>query len=240
MLNVQGLSRSTKKGKFMKILKCSNFLKASKMTRFLFITAVLCFITSCSNKGTNVVSSWSDENQQSKTYNKILILGISEKISSRAAVESAIVKRLFEEDIPAVASLSLFPPQLQEKPVTEEKMINAVKSNNIDAVLIISLLDKKEEEQVVPSTSYTTGPMHPYYHAPYYGYYSMAHRTVHTPERTIKTEKFYLESNFFSVKSKELVWTAQSESIDPENISDFAVEYSETIVNSMLNAKLFD
>jgi hypothetical protein len=224
----------------MKILKCSNFLKASKMTRFLFITAVLCFITSCSNKGTNVVSSWSDENQQSKTYNKILILGISEKISSRAAVESAIVKRLFEEDIPAVASLSLFPPQLQEKPVTEEKMINAVKSNNIDAVLIISLLDKKEEEQVVPSTSYTTGPMHPYYHAPYYGYYSTTHRTVHTPGHTVKIEKYYLEANFFSVKSKELVWTAQSETIDPENISDFAVEYSETIVNSMLNAKLFD
>jgi len=227
----------------MKILKCSNFLKASKMTRFLFITAVLCFITSCSNKGTNVVSSWSDENQQSKAYNKILILGISEKISSRAEVESAIVKRLFKENISAVASLSLFPPQLQAKPVSEERMIGAVKSNNIDAVLIISLLDVKKEETAVPATTYTTyttGPMHPYYHAPYYGYYSTAHRTVHTPEHTVKTEKFYLESNFFSVKSKELVWTAQSESIDPENISDFAVQYSEAIISEMLDAKLFD
>ena len=222
----------------MKIFTASNFSKVSKVNRLLFITAVLFFITSCSNKGTNVVSSWSDENQQSKAYNKILVLGISEKISSRAEVESAIVKRLFEENIPAVASLSLFPPQLQAKPVSEERMIGAVKSNNIDAVLIISLLDKKEEEQVVPSSSYTTGPMYPY--APYYGYYSMAHRTVHTPERTIRTEKFYLESNFFSVKSKELVWTAQSESIDPKNISEFAVQYSETIVKSMLNAKLFD
>ena len=224
----------------MKTLTDSNFSKASKVNRLLFITAVLFFITSCSTEGTNIVSSWTNENYQSKTYKKILVLGVSENNSNRAEVESAIVKRLFEKDIPAVASLSLFPPQLQAKPVTEEKMIDAVKSNNIDAVLIISLLDKKEEEQVVPSTSYTTGPMHPYYHAPYYGYYSMAHRTVHTPERTIKTEKFYLESNFFSVKSKELVWTAQSESIDPENISDFAVEYSEAIVNSMLNAKLFD
>ena len=224
----------------MKIFTASNFLKVSKVNRLLLLTAVLFFLTSCSNKGTNVVSSWSDENQQSKVYNKILILVISEKISSRAEVESAIVKRLFKENIPAVASLSLFPPQLQAKPVSEEKMIGAVKSNNIDAVLIISLLDKKEEEQVVPSTSYTTGPMNPYYHAPYYGYYSMAHRTVHTPERTIKTEKFYLESNFFSVKSKELVWTAQSESIDPENISDFAVEYSEAIISEMLEAKLFD
>jgi len=42
------------------------------------------------------------------------------------------------------------------------------------------------------------------------------------------------------VKSKELVWTAQSESIDPENISDFAVQYSETIISAMLHAKLFD
>ena len=222
----------------MKAITGSNFSNASKMHRLLLITAVLFFITSCSNKGTKVVTSWSNENYQSKAYNKILVLGISEKISSRAEVESAIVKRLFEKDINAVASLSLFPPQLQHAPVSEERMVSAVKSNNIDAVLIISLLAKKEEEQVVPSTSYTTGPMYPY--APYYGYYSTAHRTVHTPERTVKTEKYYLESNFFSVKSKELVWTAQSESIDPKNISEFAVQYSETIVNSMLNAKLFN
>jgi hypothetical protein len=169
-----------------------------------------------------------------------MVLGISKNNSNRAEVESAIVKRLYEKNIPAVASMSLFPPQLQAKPVTEEKMLGAVKSNNIDAVLIISLLDKKEEERVVPSTSYTTGPAYPYYHAPYYGYYSMAHRTVHTPKHTVKTKKFYLESNFFSVKSKELVWTAQSETIDPENISEFAVQYSEAIVGEMLDAKLFD
>jgi hypothetical protein len=42
------------------------------------------------------------------------------------------------------------------------------------------------------------------------------------------------------VKSKELVWTAQSETIDPENISDFADQYSETIIGEMLGAKLFD
>ena len=167
-----------------------------------------------------------------------MVLGISENNSNRAEVESAIVKRLFEKNIPAVASLSLFPPQLQAAPVSEEKMISAIESNNIDAVLIISLLNKKEEEQTVPSRTYTE-PMHSYY-TPYYGYYSTVHRTVHTPGYTVKTEKYYLESNFFSVKSKELVWTAQSESIDPENISDFAVQYSETIISEMLRDKLFD
>ena len=224
----------------MQIFTDSNFSKASKVNRLLFVTAVLFFITSCSPKGTNVVSSWSNENYQSKTYNKILVLGISENNSNRAEVESAIVKRLLKKNIPAVASLSLFPPQLQAAPVSEEKMISAIESNNIDAVLIISLLNKKEEERPVPSTTYTTAPMYPYYVTPYYGYYSTTHRTVHTPGYTVKTEKFYLESNFFSVKSKELVWTAQSESIDPKNISDFAVQYSETIINSMLQAKLFD
>ncbi|MBW1764202.1 MAG: hypothetical protein JRJ23_05590 [Deltaproteobacteria bacterium] len=223
----------------MKILTDSKFSKVSKVNRLLFVTAVLFFITSCSNKGTNVVSSWSNENYQSKNYNKILVLGVSENNSNRAEFESAIVKRLFEKDIPAVASLSLFPPQLQKAPVSEEKMVSAVKSNNIDAVLIISLLDKKVEERTVPSTTYTE-PMNTYYVTPYYGHYSTAHRTVHTPGHTVRTEKFYLESNFFSVKSKELVWTAQSESIDPENISDFAVQYSETIISEMLDAKLFD
>ena len=225
----------------MKILTDSDFSKTSNVNRLLFITAVLFFITSCSTKGTNIVSSWTNENYQSKTYKKILVLGISEHNSNRAEVESAIVKRLFKKNIPAVASLSLFPPQLQVTPVSEEKMVSAIKSNNIDAVLIVSLLDIKEEQRHVPSRSYTEPIMYPsYYYTPYYGYYSTSHRTVHTPGYTVNTEKVYLESNFYSVKSKELVWTAQSESIDPENISDFAVQYSETIVSAMLHAKLFD
>ena len=224
----------------MKILTDSKFSKVSKVNRLLFVTAVLFCITASTRKDTNVVSSWSNENYQSKTYNKILVLGVSENNSNRAEVESAIVKRLFEKDIPAVASLSLFPPQLQKAPVSEEKMIDAVKNNNIDGVLIISLLDIKREEKAVPATSYTTGPRYPYYRTPYYGHYSTMHRTVHTPGHTVRTKKFYLESNFYSVKSKELAWTLQSESIDPENISDFAVQYSETIVSSMLDAKLFD
>ncbi len=223
----------------MEILTGSNFSKASKVNRLLFITAVLFFITSCSTKGTTIVASWTNENYQNKTYKKILILGVSEKNSSRAEVESAIVKRLFKKKIPSVASLSLFPPQLQNAPVSEERMISAIKSNNIDAVLIVSLLDIKEEQRHVSSRTYME-PMYPYYHTPYYGYYSTAHTTVHRPGYTVKTEKVYLESNFYSVKSKELVWTAQSESIDPENISDFAVQYSETIISAMLHAKLFD
>jgi hypothetical protein len=101
----------------MKIPTDSGFSKASKVNTLLLITAVLFFITSCSTKGTSIISSWTNENYHSKTYKKILVLGISENNSKRAEVESAMVKRLFEKDIPAVASLSLFPPQLQHAPV---------------------------------------------------------------------------------------------------------------------------
>jgi len=145
----------------MKTLTSSYFSKASKMNRLLCITAVLFFITSCSQKGTSVVTSWTNDNYQNKTYKKILVLGVSENNSNRAEVESAIVKRLFEKDIPAVASLSLFPPQLQHAPVSEEKMIDAVKNNNIDGVLIISLLDIKREEKALIIVLLTTGIIHP-------------------------------------------------------------------------------
>jgi hypothetical protein len=84
----------------MKILTDRVFSKGSKVSRLLFITAVLFFITSCSPKGTNVVSSWSNENQQNTTYKKILILGVSEHNSNRAEVESAMVKRLAKKMYP--------------------------------------------------------------------------------------------------------------------------------------------
>ena len=51
----------------MKILTDSDFSKVSIVNRLLFITAVLFFITSCNPKGTNVVTSWTDEDYQSKT-----------------------------------------------------------------------------------------------------------------------------------------------------------------------------
>lgn len=233
----------------MKILTNSDFSKASKVNRLLLITAVLSFITCCSTKGTNIISSWTNENYQNKSYKKILVLGISGNNSNRAAVESAMVKRLYKKDIPAVASLSLFPPKIQDAPVSEEVMIRELKSKNIDAVLVVSLLRIKKEQKSVPARTYTEpaygglypyDPMYPYYDMPFYGYYSTAYRTVHKPGYTVETEKVYLESNFYSVKNKELVWTAQSESVDPGHISEFAAQYSETIVNAMLYAKLFD
>ena len=238
--------------KTMKKLTGCDLLKTSKVTKFFLIVTGLFFITSCATS-THIVSSWTNEDYQKKSYEKVMVLGVSDNNSARGAVESALVKRLTENNIPAVSSLNLFPDALKNKLLSKEEIVSKLKSKNIDALLVVSLLDIKEEQNYVPGHTYTE-PVHsyhnhpavyynsryPYYNTSYYGYYSTAYRTVHEPGYYVNTKKIYLETNFYSVEMEGLVWTAQSESIDPNNVGELSIQYAEIVVSAMLQDELFD
>ena len=54
----------------------------------------------------------------------------------------------------------------------------------------------------------------------YYGFYGTTYAAVHTPGYFDTNTTLTLESNLYSVATNELVWTGQSETIDPNSIED--------------------
>jgi hypothetical protein len=131
------------------------------MKKFLlyFSSALtLLSLTSCSSA--LLTSSWTNETYTAQRYEKVLVLAVASKTSNRASVEGAVSDELKKQGINAISSLSLFPGSQkafsdQQSKISKEELAQKLKEQNVDGLLILSLLDKKVEEVYVEGTTYT-------------------------------------------------------------------------------------
>lgn len=172
----------------------TKFLKAITLT----LTALV--ITACAN--TKPVGEWSNENFSGK-LNNILIIGVASRSTRRRIFEDKFVDGLAALKVNATPSYKLITSSLN---LSRQDVENAIKGQNMGAVLVTRLAGIKEKEV---------------YHQPdnqdenlsYFSYYDKAlHQTndgYYAQYRIIT-----LETNLYDTKSGELVWSLQSETMD--------------------------
>jgi hypothetical protein len=96
---------------------------------------IIILLISCTQ--TRVVS-FSDPEAKYKSYNKIAVLGDTEDLSDRLAIEEKMVETLRDNGAKAVSSLSLLPPT-RSFTIEEENAI--MTSNNIQAIVLVQVAD---------------------------------------------------------------------------------------------------
>jgi hypothetical protein len=215
---------------FTSLIKKNNFMKIYLK---ILIASVLFIFASCGSV-TDITGYWNEDNLMNKTYKKIAVLAITNSIENRNIVESSFTEKLITNGYGAVKGSDLLSPEvIKRKDKTE--IAEILKKNNVDGVLVLSLLDIKESEHYVPGTE-------TYYPRPYYGgyydYYYYNYDRVYTPGYYAKSTQVYLESNFYNIADGKLVSTMQTETVDPMNVSDLADSFSKTIVKFMIENKM--
>lgn len=214
--------------------------------------------TSCSSA--RLTSSWTNETYTPQKYSKVLVFAIASQTSNRAAVEGAMTNELNKHGINAVSSLSVFPSshhlsEEQQARIPKEELAQKLKDNNIDGLLVLSLLDKRQEEVYVEghTTTHTeTTPQQVYvepvynyhydgyndrydpYYRDYYTYYQTVQTTVTEPGYYENQTTLYLESNFYRVSDATLVWSGQSEVVDPSSLSTGANDWAATVTKALV------
>jgi hypothetical protein len=198
---------------------------------------------SCSSV-TEVNGTWKKPGTTSQKYKKIAVIGISKEVVKRAAVEKAVVADMKKYGINAVPGVDILPDtfvdsdgdgKVDEKAKTE--MVEKLKAAGVDAAFVISLSGTKEEEYYVPGT-YSYGPSY----SPYAGYYGFnsyfygAWNTVYSPGYYTKQTNVFFVSNFYSLNDLKLVWSAQSETFNPQSLKDFADSYAKTVVEEFVGS----
>ena len=214
-------------------------------------------LTSCSTA--RLTSSWTNETYTPQPYEKILVFAIAAQTSNRAAVEGAMSNEFRKHGINVVSSLSLFPesqnagagPQLK---ISKEELAQKLKDNGIDGLLVLSLLDRREEQVYVEghTTTHSTstpqqGYIEPYnyhhngyndrydpYYNDYYVYYETVQTTVTTPGYYENQTTLYLESNFYRVSDASLAWSGQTEVVDASSVTQGANDWAATLVKALI------
>jgi hypothetical protein len=176
-------------------------MKSTTPFRAILFVFTALMLSACATK--RPVMEWQDEGFTDALDN-ILIIAAIERSTRRRVYEDEFVEALAALNVDATPSYELMTTSMT---ISRETVAAAIKGQDIDAVLVTRLLGVKEEEVYHPPTYYD-------HHSSYHRYYTHALKSDNRAYyRRFKV--LTLETNIYDATTKELVWSMQSESIEP-------------------------
>jgi hypothetical protein len=212
------------------------------MKKILFLSFALLMFTyfsSCSSV-TEVSGTWKKPATVAKRYSKICVLGASKDVVKRSMVEKAVVSQMALNGITAVAGVNILPDSFidsdnngQVDNQNKEALAAKLKEAGVDGVFLITLQDVKKSEQYVPGTT-VYAPYSGFY--PFYNNYWGAYNMVNTPGYYVQNTNYFLSSNFYDMSTEQLIWSAQSQTFNPNSLSDFSQSYASSVVQEFVES----
>jgi hypothetical protein len=176
-----------------------------------------------------LVSVWKDDTYRGEHFRKLLVIGTAEKPGVRRFFEDEFVDQLRARGIQAVASYTLIP---LDKVTDKETVAEKIKGQDIDAVLITRLVDKRVVESYRPAGERIVVP-HSYYND-WHQYYADSIRFSAAPTYTVKKE-VSLETNLYETRNEKLVWSGLTR-MTLENERDKQIKgYVTLIIKTLLS-----
>ncbi len=175
----------------------------------LFSIALVLMLAGCGPKA-KITSSWVDPSQKSYAANDILVLGMSRSEPVLKLWENVFVDLFTKTDIRTMASYKV----IGNVPDPDREIIEAaIKKTGASSVLITHMVDSKSETQTYPgSVHFLPGG----FYGGMYGYYGHTYQAVYTPPSNLTRTVVRLETNLYDVATAGLIWSAQSEAINPK------------------------
>ncbi len=193
-----------------------------KYSTFSFIILVMGCHTS------KITTSWKGSNLISYQYDKILVLGLI-KDNDRLLqenMENHFIGDLKNLGYHSISALKEYGPKAFNK-MDEETAISTLQNSGVEAILTIVLLDKKKERKYVPSN-----PIRFWSHSRDF------YDRIYTPGYFVTDTKYFWESNFYDMKTQQLLYSVQTTSFDPSDKESMAHEYGKMIVKNMVKQKI--
>lgn len=201
---------------------------------------VLCLVlvSGCS-PSTEISATWINPEAGNKNYDNVLVVAMTDRVNIKQTAEDALVEELTAQGINAIRSIDEFPPSLQKGMVAnKEELLQLVQENRHDAILTVAVVDEETETRHVAGAG-GFAPMGRFdYYGNFWGYYS--HSPAMYQQGYYQEDKIYfIETNLYDAETERLVWSAQSETVNPGRLDREARKYAEVTVNELTKKNLF-
>lgn len=211
----------------------------NKLNGFLLIGASLLMACGAS---TTLTGRWK-EPTATTTYKNIFIAAMTEKTSNKQTAEQAMADELKIEGVSSTKSGDMFPYKFtHENKPSKEELIEKIRQNGNDAIITFALIKKKEEVRYVPGNNNAYAPYGgPYgYYGNFGGYYGYYGYRSYDPGYYTEDEVYFIETNVYDVKSEKLVWSAQSKTLNPAGLEEFAHDVTSVITKQLIKDGLIE
>lgn len=184
-----------------------------------------------------ITTSWKAPNTVSHQYNKLLVLAMIKDTDGnlQEKTENHFVGDLKELGYDAISSLKEYGSKAFDK-MEEETAIGKLKSSGVDAVITIVLLDKKKESNYIPGRLIFSP--YGYYYDHFWGYQTALSHRIYEKGYYVTDTKYFWESNFYDMKTQQLIYSVHTQSFDPINAASMGHEYGMLIVNNMVKQQV--
>lgn len=192
----------------------------------LFACVLLLGAFGCkTSTATNISQSFRNPGFEETVFKKLFVIGVAPDQGGREAFENAFTAAILSEGGKAQASASLLPDSTL---LPEEAIQAAIQAGAFDGVLVTRLLGVNKNTTFTPprryyrprTTFYHGGPAWGMGFGGFYGFYGTTFTEQHRPGYFETSKAVRLETNLYSAATNDLVWTAQSETVDPKSVPD--------------------
>jgi hypothetical protein len=194
----------------------------------IFCLAII-LITGCS-PNTKITGSWKNPKQSPKDYNNIFVAVLTGDNYTKSMLENEMELALTRYGIKIEKSMEEFPPNFAKDTVSKETMIQRMRKKGSEAILTVSLFKKETESRYIDGGYY---PMAYGYYGNFWGYYNYWYPYVYSPGYYTNDQIYYLETNLYDIKTEALIWSAQTQTYDYDQIKQFSKEFAQLIVDKM-------
>lgn len=188
--------------------------------------------------GTSFSGTWTNPDYaKQEKVDDVLVVAVAENETSRRMFETELASQLEKQGITAWPSTQIH-PSVEQLP--KEKAEALIAENGIEAVIVTRLLDVDRKDVYVPPTTYVSS--YPSYGSPYYGnwygYYSYGHTVTHDPGYSYEKVTVVLETNLYDAATGDIIWSGQSNTLDPGGIADVISPTVSIIVEELVTQQL--
>jgi hypothetical protein len=212
--------------------------------RFAVLSACLLVLASCkTTTATSFSQSYRNPGYEESVFKKLLIIGVAQDAEGRQAFENSLAAAIASQGGTAAPSYTVLP---NDEKLSEDELHAVIERDGVDGVLVTRLLSVDKSKEYTPPKKYNN-PQTRYYPAGwgygygyggFYGFYGTTYAEVHEPGYFDTSTTLKLETNLYSVATNELVWTGQSETIDPDSIEDARDSITQAVAKKLKAERL--
>ena len=191
------------------------------------------------SQATQFTATWKTPDKTAQNFKKLLIIAMSKNVSARSTVEDEVVYYMRLKGVNAIAGSDFLPADRSQVPKEKAAIQKLLQDEGFDGIMTISLLDiKRDTRYVQGSNSYAPATFYGGYYGSFYSYYPNMYSQVYVPGYYVNSEAIYLETNLFLVNSGDLLWSAQSDTQNKEDVDAVAHSYARGLVSHVLKKKV--
>ncbi len=199
-------------------------------------------LASCSS--TSMSSSWSNPEFKGQ-IEKVYIIGMAKSENNRRIFEDTFKQQLASQGVESVTSYKGLP---SSEEINKSRIIQQMTTNSCDSVLLTKLIGQRKQSVTRPGrvSGYSYRPYNRrdgYYNRPAYynnwnSYYNQRVDVIYEPPTTTHFTVLSVESVIYDLKTEEMIWSAQLETVVEGDIEKMMQDFVEQVTKDLKNQGL--